>query len=122
VGRIIDGLRILNNIISAPAKIYGIETWPQPSSVVIDYNLINRQGSGWIASVICLGGTPGFDVYRLWTGFDSHSGTGDPRFVDGANHDYHLTADSPAIDSGRIISSVTDGYRGSAPDIGRYEY
>lgn len=36
--------------------------------------------------------------------------------------DYHLQAASPAIDAGIVIPGITDGYVGSAPDIGAYEY
>jgi Right handed beta helix region len=45
----------------------------------------------------------------------------DPRFKAPAQGDLRLRADSPAIDAGRVIPNVTDGYRGRAPDIGAYE-
>ena len=50
-----------------------------------------------------------------------NSGT-DPLFVDATNHNYHLQSTSPAKDAGQVISGITDGYAGSAPDIGAYEY
>ena len=56
-GGSIDGLRILNNIISGPAEVYGIDTWPLPTSVVVDYNLINHTGTSQIATVAGKGGT-----------------------------------------------------------------
>jgi len=121
-GGSIDGLRILNNIMSGPAKIYGIGTWPLPSSVVINYNLINRTGTGNVASVVGIGDIGTFSGLRSITGFEDSGLTGDPRFVDPANDDYHLRSDSPAVDAGRVISGITDGYRGSAPDMGRFEY
>ncbi len=48
----------------------------------------------------------------------------DPRFVNaGAGGlKYRLRADSPAIDRGAVIAGVTDGYMGSAPDLGAYEH
>ncbi|WP_284642013.1 CBM96 family carbohydrate-binding protein [Paenibacillus silviterrae] len=46
----------------------------------------------------------------------------DPRFVDPLQHDYRLQAGSPAIDAGRVIPAINDGYAGTAPDIGAYEY
>ncbi|MEK8128029.1 DNRLRE domain-containing protein [Paenibacillus filicis] len=46
----------------------------------------------------------------------------DPLFADPAHHDFRLQTGSPAIDAGRVIASITDGYSGTAPDIGAYEY
>ena len=52
----------------------------------------------------------------------------DPRFVDAAGHDYHLQANSPAIDAGAAVFSLLtdfDGHArpiGAAPDIGAYEH
>ncbi len=43
-------------------------------------------------------------------------------FVDSANHNYSLTASSPAIDYGNIIPEITDSFSGNAPDAGAYEY
>jgi len=121
-GGSIAGLRILNNIISAPSEMYAIETWPLPSSVLVDYNLINRMGGGSIGSIPGFGGTSSLSTFQSWSGFDMHGRMGDPLFVDPANADFHLRSGSPAIDHGRAIAGLTDKYRGSAPDIGRYEY
>jgi hypothetical protein len=48
--------------------------------------------------------------------------TSNAGFVDPANGNFQLKAGSPAIDAGRIIPGITDGFSGSAPDIGAYEY
>lgn len=45
-----------------------------------------------------------------------------PGFVNEASHDYNLLSTSAAKDAGIIIPGITDGYVGSAPDIGAYEY
>lgn len=45
----------------------------------------------------------------------------DPLFTSTATPDLHLRANSPAINAGVVISGVTDGYSGAAPDIGAYE-
>jgi parallel beta-helix repeat protein len=122
-GASIAGLQIVNNIISVNSgKIYGIETWPLPSSVVIDYNLVYNSGPGYLGTVVGIGGTKSLDTFRSWTGEEANGLALDPRFLDAANHDYHLAIDSPAIDRGRIVGGVTGGYHGSAPDIGRFEY
>ncbi len=43
-------------------------------------------------------------------------------FVDVANGDFRLTSGSSPIDAGTVITGITDGYVGSAPDVGAYEY
>ncbi|MDF2921391.1 MAG: carbohydrate-binding cenc domain protein [Paenibacillaceae bacterium] len=42
-------------------------------------------------------------------------------FVDYANNDFRIKPGSIGDDSGMIISGVTDGYMGAAPEIGAYE-
>ncbi len=37
------------------------------------------------------------------------------------NDDFRLQTNAPAIDAGVIIPGITDGYAGSAPDLGAYE-
>jgi hypothetical protein len=43
-------------------------------------------------------------------------------FVNAASHDFRLVGGSSAIDTGSTLSPYTDGYAGSAPDQGAYEY
>jgi len=43
----------------------------------------------------------------------------DPTFASGS---FQLAAGSPAINSGKDIPGITDGYQGSAPDLGALEY
>ena len=43
---------------------------------------------------------------------------GDPKFVDPANRNFQLQASSGAIQAGTVIPGVTDGFIGSAPDLG----
>jgi hypothetical protein len=47
--------------------------------------------------------------------------TSNPGFVNASGGDFHLQSTSPAIDYGRQISGITDGFVGSAPDAGAYE-
>ncbi|WP_054023558.1 DUF1565 domain-containing protein [Bacillus sp. FJAT-28004] len=48
--------------------------------------------------------------------------TNSPGFVNEASRDYRLLSTSSAKDAGIVIPGITDGYVGSAPDIGAYEY
>lgn len=57
---------------------------------------------------------------------DTHELTSesDPKFlnVGQLGLKYRLQVDSPAIDAGAVISGVTDGHVGKAPDLGAYEH
>ena len=46
----------------------------------------------------------------------------DPLFVDATNNNYQLRPTSPAIAAGLIVPPYTNGYSGSAPDIGAYDH
>lgn len=44
-----------------------------------------------------------------------------PQFLDPGNGDFRIGSSSPAINMGMVVPSITDGYTGSAPDVGAYE-
>lgn len=46
----------------------------------------------------------------------------DPLFVDASSGNHHLQDGSPAINAGAVIPGITDGFSGSAPDQGAYEF
>ena len=46
----------------------------------------------------------------------------DPMLVDPENNDFRPAQGSPLIDAGVVYPPYTDGFVGSAPDIGAYEY
>ena len=56
-------------------------------------------------------------LWKAATSQDDHSINSDPSL----DSDYKLQAGSLCIDAGTTISGVTDGYHGTAPDIGAYE-
>jgi parallel beta-helix repeat protein len=43
-------------------------------------------------------------------------------YLDSLHGDYRLAAGSVAIDAGIVVAGITDGYVGTAPDTGGYEY
>ncbi len=74
--------------------------------------VINNIFSGSVASATY--GTTGSNANNI------NSGT-DPKYVNPAGLDFELQSTSPAINAGQVLSPYTDGYIGSAPDIGAYE-
>lgn len=65
--------------------------------------------------------------YRNATGFDAHSMSVDPLFVNAAGHDYRLQATSPCLNAGTGVGISVDRAgtaipQGAAPDIGCFEY
>jgi hypothetical protein len=121
-GGSIEGLRIINNVVTiSTGKVYGIDT-EMPAGVVIDHNLVFNTGTGPLATVVGRGGTRSLAQFNAWTGFEASGLVADPRYLDAAARDYRLRGDSPAIDSGATLPGVTDGFSGTRPDRGRWEY
>jgi parallel beta helix pectate lyase-like protein len=121
-GGSIANLRIVNNILSG-GRAYSIDN-ALPASVSIDYNLLYNVGSSaaygnYLAYVAGVGNLKTLDALRAATGYDRHGRFGDPAFVNTASGDLRITAGSAAVDGGTVV--LADGYRGSAPDIGRFE-
>jgi hypothetical protein len=74
------------------------------------------QTFGYIA-----GGTPTQD-HNLLTLFSYNGASPNPMFTNSAVADFTLQSGSPAVNAGVVITGITDGYVGSAPDEGAYEY
>ncbi len=60
--------------------------------------------------------------WSVGTYFETNLTTNNPMFVDADNGDFRLQEGSPAIDYGTVIPGITNGYTGSAPDAGAYEF
>ncbi|MBI4975948.1 MAG: right-handed parallel beta-helix repeat-containing protein [Spirochaetes bacterium] len=77
-----------------------------------------------------IGGATGADdvrnnIFAAWGGSRGSTNlykTVNPLFVNPAANDYHLQSGSPARDAGGVITPYTDGFAGTAPDIGAYEF
>jgi parallel beta-helix repeat protein len=121
-GSTVQGLTVVNNVIAQEAgKLYAFMT-ALPSSVTINNNLLyNAKSGGTLAYVAGKGSTSSLTTLRSWTGFETTGLNAAPGFLDSAAWDLHLRADSPAVDRGRLVATITDGFSGAAPDIGRYE-
>lgn len=66
------------------------------------------------------GGKPVEKTNLVTTYSDNGTGT-NPLYVNPSGGDYSLQTGSPAINAGTVIPGITNGYVGSAPDIGAYE-
>jgi parallel beta-helix repeat protein len=116
----IDGFRILNNVhMQRNSKVYAIMT-TLPSNAVIANN-VSWSTAGVLADVKGKGQARSVSQAQSMTGQFSGEVFADPLVVNLAGHDYRLQAGSPAIDRGRSIPGITDGFTGAAPDAGRYE-
>jgi Protein of unknown function (DUF1565) len=66
------------------------------------------------------GGKPVEKTNLVTTLSDNGAGT-NPKYANPSGGNYTLQAGSPAINAGTVIPGITNGYVGSAPDIGAYE-
>jgi acid phosphatase type 7 len=114
-GGSIDGLRIVNNVVTA-CRVYSIDS-ALPASVQIDYNLGWNPG-GTVAYVAGRGSTASLATFQSWTGYETRGVSSDPLFVAPGDRDYTLQATSPAIDRGLFLGEPA---LGTAPDLGRFE-
>lgn len=109
----LTNVQIKNNIFYDPPLDYAIHycaAGATASGLAISHNLTNGTRSDFQ--------TP--DRKPLSGVIYSNNKTNiDPRFVDAGSHDYKLRSTSPAINSG---ANVGLPYKGSAPDIGAFEF
>lgn len=121
-GGISDGDRTLSNYITRnnilhvptatggrPESLFSISDQRQSRTNSFDYDLYNGQLKMLAGSETH--GMVGVPVYVQNVGFDPRSMTGH----------FALTPNSPGHDAGAVLANFTDGYTGSAPDIGAHE-
>ncbi len=65
---------------------------------------------------------PDLDTFQTLTGQEPNGFNVEPCFADAGGGDYTLALESDLIDVGIAIPGINDGYTGSAPDIGAFEY
>jgi hypothetical protein len=111
---------------------YDVSTNPLVLNTVSTNNLV--YSNTFIGSTIGTGMAPGVKITNdivtgaivVGTGATQTTnlvgGAPDPMFVQPDAGNYQLRDGSPAIDKGTVLSPYTDGYVGSAPDIGAFEF
>ena len=128
-GTLKKDLRIINNIVYNNG-LYGITCKDEQVENFIIRNNIVSQNEGYQIQV-----GPAIDRvtvdHNLIDGFTEVTGDypviGDPKFVNPSEADFHLQADSPAIDKGSHVDAPDDDYdgnsrpQGAGYDIGAYE-
>lgn len=63
----------------------------------------------------------GIDIYKDYVSTNNMTYQLGTEFINQYGRDYRLDKASKAIDAGRVIPGITDGFTGKAPDIGAYE-
>ncbi len=81
--------------------------WGQSGTQIVNQKVINNLSN---------------KQWNVGTYFETNLTTSNPMFIDPQNGDFRLQQGSPAIDYGTVIPGITDGYMGTAPDAGAYEY
>ncbi len=102
---------------------------PSPNNLILNNTVENPPGNPSIAGGGDFTGTQivnnifngYFDVFTGATVLSNLLPGVDPLFVSPGLANYSLTANSPAIRAGQIVPPYTNGYLGSAPDIGAFE-
>jgi len=117
----IEGLRIINNIVSMNnGKIYGFGAGVPLSTMTIDYNLDYNPTSN-VATVSGYGTAATTAQLTSWTGKQANGVNAAPGFMNGSGLDFRLAAGSAAIDRGTVLAPWSNGYNGATPDMGRHE-
>lgn len=115
-----------NNIFIADAGIgLNVNTISGMPNFTSDYNNYHSSNTDIScvsldnASTDCFSTIPDLNANYGW---EEHSLQTEPEFVDAANGDYHLSSESPMIDSGIIIQGINENaYNGLKPDMGAFE-
>ncbi len=113
-------IHFLNNVVSATRYVFEHSTaGPMPGPNVIDYNnLYTTDTTRYVKWENQRVDAAGFRAL----GFQLHGLNAPPRFVDPLGGDLRLLPDDPGIDRALYLPGINDGYCGSAPDMGAFEY
>lgn len=99
------------------------DVWVKVNPVMADadYDLLHTSDASRFVRWM---GTPYADLVALRnaTGLELNGVSAPPQLVAPASGDLRLLPTSPAIDHGLVLAGINDGYIGSAPDIGAFEF
>ncbi|MBL8093483.1 MAG: hypothetical protein JNL73_04895, partial [Anaerolineales bacterium] len=99
---------------------YAVENANTSQPLDFDYDNLFTSGP----ELAWWGGThyPTLAAFRSGTGLELHGVSLAPGFANAAGGDYTLAPNSGLIDKGVAIPGINDGFVGSAPDLGAYEF
>lgn len=101
---------VRNNVLSATEQNLLVASYGGNVGNSLDHNLYFA-ADGAAAAVFVWNDTPyaGFDAYRSGTGHDASSAFDDPELVAPAGGDFHLGAQSPAVNAGDPATPIAPG-------------
>jgi len=115
------GFVFVNNVVSTSEQQLFFISYPWDPTAVVDHNLYYTTSPIWRFGYINGTYYGSFATWQTGSTRDTRSLATNPLLADPAVADFRLQAGSPAIDRGVVVAGVTDGYAGSAPDIGAQE-
>ncbi len=129
-----ENIQIINNIFDVGWWAFAL--WVEEAGIYHDLVIRNNIIYGGKGGIRTSGGfQPSYEMtidHNFFMCYSEHYGnnylTGDPKFVNRAEHDYHLQPNSPCIDAGYNAEFPSEDYdgikrpQGNSIDIGAFEY
>ncbi len=110
-----DGVRMGHVRPTSGHRVYNNTLWANRDKSMAQH------GSGTFTDIVVWNNLSDHADF-LGTDIQNNLSTTDGKFVAMDLNDYRLTSASPAVDVGKTIVGITDGFQGTAPDVGAYEF
>ena len=111
-----DEREVYNNLSEGSLLFVDFSGDPESSGIHANSKAINNATGSYIDFI-----APERTEHNNWESSQNSHVSIKTQVRDWNNRDFRPTADSGLIDAGVVIPGITDGYIGSAPDIGAYE-